>query len=101
WTSTLGRTIIREIIEARIPQWPNGPHDSQVDCWAHSLQGIPTLLIASTGWGKTAAFFGPILVLQHLLQHPNPAIPNVPTKPVALVVTPLIELGNAHVRSFS
>ncbi|PPQ95546.1 hypothetical protein CVT26_008571 [Gymnopilus dilepis] len=98
WLSVRGRTIIREIIEGRLPQWPKGPHESQVDCWAHCLQRIPTLLIASTGWGKTAAFFGPILVLQHLLSNPKPGIPKLPSKPVALIVTPLVELGKAHAR---
>ncbi|KAF9483132.1 hypothetical protein BDN70DRAFT_828079, partial [Pholiota conissans] len=101
WTSTLGRIIIREIVEVRIPQWPTDPHDSHVDCWTHSLQGILTLLIASTGWGKIATFLGPILVLQHLLQYPNPAIRNIPPKPGALIVTPFIELGNAHAREIS
>ncbi|KAF9473338.1 hypothetical protein BDN70DRAFT_775787, partial [Pholiota conissans] len=51
----------------------------------------------STGWGKMVTFFGPILVLQHLLQYPNPAIHNIPPKPIALIITPLIELGNAHI----
>ncbi|KAF8163197.1 P-loop containing nucleoside triphosphate hydrolase protein [Crassisporium funariophilum] len=101
WVSTIGRTIIREIIEERLPQWPNGPHDTQVECWAHSLQAIPTILIASTGWGKRAAFFGPILVLEHLVKHPKPGLPKIPSKPVVLVVTPLIELGNAHAREIA
>ena len=47
--------------------------------------------------GKTTAFFVPILVLQHLLKYPKPQIPKPPQRPVALVVTPLIELGKAHV----
>ncbi|KAF8187145.1 ATP-dependent DNA helicase RecQ [Pholiota molesta] len=101
WISTIGQTIIREIIEERLPQWPNGPHVSQVECWAHSLQAVPTILIASTGWGKTAAFFGPILVLEHLRQHPRPGLPEIPSNPVVVVVTPLIELGNAHAREIA
>lgn len=101
WTSLEGRTVIREIIEEHIPQWRSGPRPAQLDCWSHTLAGIPTILIASTGWGKTTAFFVPVLVLQHLLKHPKPQISRPSSHPVALVVTPLIELGNAHVSSFT
>lgn len=101
WTSLEGRTIIREILEERITQWTNGPRPAQLDCWSQSLAGRPTILIASTGWGKTTAFFVPILVLQHLVNHPKPRIPRPPSSPVALVVTPLIELGNAHASEIS
>jgi hypothetical protein len=95
WLSPQGKTLIREIIQQRLPQWSNGPRDSQVECWAHNLERIPTI---STGWGKTAAFFGAVMVLQYL-NHTRPeGLPKPPPKPVALVVTPLIELGKAHVR---
>ncbi|KAF8955674.1 P-loop containing nucleoside triphosphate hydrolase protein [Flammula alnicola] len=96
WTSLEGKTIIREIIEERVPQWSNGPKPSQVECWAHTLQKIPTILIACTGWGKTAAFFGAVLVLEALKRNPREHLPKPPPRPVALVVTPLLELGNAH-----
>ena len=97
WLSPQGKTLIRNIIQQWLPQWSNGPRDSQVECWAHNLERIPTILIASTGWGKTAAFFGAVMVLQYL-NHTRPqGVPKPPPKPVALVVTPLIELGNAHV----
>ncbi|KIJ99803.1 hypothetical protein K443DRAFT_8136 [Laccaria amethystina LaAM-08-1] len=101
WTSLEGRTVIREILEERIPQWTNGPRPAQLDCWLQSLAGRPTILIASTGWGKTTAFFVPILVLRHLVSYPKPRIPRSPSSPVALVVTPLIELGNAHASEIS
>ncbi|KIM37165.1 hypothetical protein M413DRAFT_13520 [Hebeloma cylindrosporum] len=96
WTLLEGRTVIREIIEARILQWTTGPRPAQLECWSHTLAGIPTILIALTGWGKTTAFFVPILILQHLLTYPKPRIPQPPPHLVALVVTPLIELSNAH-----
>ena len=54
WTLLEGRTVIREIIEEHIPEWRTRP--AQLDCWSHTLAGIPTIptiLIASTGWGKT------------------------------------------------
>lgn len=104
WTSAEGQAKIREIITARLPQWSTGPRDSQVECWAHNLMHIPTILVASTGWGKTAAFFGSILILQHLKDPKNRQVSEQvklappPAHPVALVVTPLIELGKAHVR---
>ncbi|CAA7262720.1 unnamed protein product [Cyclocybe aegerita] len=76
-------------------EWTS-PHSGRL-LGTHSA-GTPTILIASTGWGKTSAFFGPILVLRHLIKNPRPNlnIPRLPRKPVALVVTLLIELGYAH-----
>ncbi|KIL65291.1 hypothetical protein M378DRAFT_24106 [Amanita muscaria Koide BX008] len=85
-------------MEGQIPQWPNGPRHFQVDCWVHTLEKSPVILIAPTGGGKTAAFFGPVLILQHLLQHRHPGIPQPPPRPTALIVTLLIELGNNHAR---
>ena len=76
WTSLEGRTVIHEIIEERIPEWRTRP--AQLDCWSHTLAGIPTILIASTGWGKNYSVFVPILVLQHLLKYPKPQIPKPP-----------------------
>ena len=101
WLSIEGRARIRGIIEERIPQWRSGPRDFQVDCWAHLLEKIPVVLIAPTGGGKTAAFYGPILIYQHLLQNPVPGIPTPPPHPIALIITPLIELGNNHVSLLS
>ncbi|EAU91758.2 ATP-dependent DNA helicase RecQ [Coprinopsis cinerea okayama7 len=47
--------------------------------------------------GKTATFFTPLLVYQYLGANPRPNVPSFcPPKPVVLVVTPLVELGNAH-----
>jgi len=92
WMSFEGRTIIREIIEARLPQWRNGSNASRI-LVIHAREDSDSPC-ASTGWGKTLAFYGPLLVQQNLQQYPRP---NVPQPPAALVVTPLIELGNAHV----
>jgi len=38
------------------------------------------------------------MVLQHLNDSRPQGVPKPPRKPVTLVVTPLIELDNAHVR---
>lgn len=97
WLSVEGRTRIRGIIEEQVPQWRNGPRPHQVESWAHTLEKKSLMLIASTGSGKTAAFYGPIIIMHHLLKTPVPGIPTPPKKPMALIVTPLIELGNNHV----
>ncbi|KAF8069203.1 P-loop containing nucleoside triphosphate hydrolase protein [Lyophyllum atratum] len=86
-------------MEELIPQWQNGPRDFQVDIWAHILDKIPVLLIAHTGGGKTAAFWGPIRIMQYLLRHPVNTIPKPPSRPVGIIITPLIELGNNHLSS--
>jgi len=36
------------------------------------------LLVASTGWGKTSALYGPLLVQQNLRQYPGQMSPNYP-----------------------
>lgn len=98
WTTLEGRTVAREIIEKCIPQWQSGPQPFQLGCWVQTLARKPVVLVASTGGRKTAAFFGPILIMQDLIRNPRPHIPQPPINPIALVVTPLIELGNSHVR---
>jgi ATP-dependent helicase YprA (DUF1998 family) len=75
WRTVKGRARVRGIIEERVPQWPSGPRDYQLNAWVQTLDNIPLILIASTGAGKTAAFYGPILVMQHLLTHPVEGIP--------------------------
>ena len=45
WMSFEGRTIIREIIGARLPQWWNGPDATQVEYWSYTLEKILTLLV--------------------------------------------------------
>ncbi|KAF8056183.1 ATP-dependent DNA helicase RecQ [Lyophyllum atratum] len=98
WLTVEGRTRIRGIVEELIPQWSNGGRPHQIDSWAHTLEKVPVLLISSTGSGKTAAFYIPILIMRYLLQNPVDGIPKPPKHPVALVVTPLVELGNSQAR---
>ena len=87
WLSIEGRARMRGVIEERIPQWRSGPRNFQVGCWAHLLEKIPVVLIAPTGGGKTAAFYGPIsiyfktLFLAFLLPHLIPLS-------IALIMTP-------------
>ena len=51
--------------------------------------------------GKGEWIFVPMLVLQHIVDHPKPQIHQPPSSPVALVMTPLIELGNVHVSNLA
>ena len=87
WKLVDGRKIIREIVLKEVPQWEKGPRDEQIECWSYALTGLPTMLIASTGWGKTSAFFVPILILRNLAQYPRRGISKPPAHPVALMVT--------------
>jgi ATP-dependent helicase YprA (DUF1998 family) len=98
WLTAEGHACICGIIEECVLTWSNSPCSYQIDSWAHTLQKISLMLIASTGSGKTATFYVPILVMQHLLKNLVEGIPWPPENPVALVVTPLIELGNNHVQ---
>jgi superfamily II DNA/RNA helicase len=91
---------IHRIIEQCVPQWTHGPCSYQPESWAHTLDKISLILIAPTGSSKTTAFYAPLLVMEHLLGNPIAGIPQPPSHPIALIVTPLIELGNNHVSFF-
>ena len=54
-------------------------------------------------WKYWGLYQGPILYQGPVkdCNHPKPWIPQPPSSPVALVVTPLIELGNAHVSTLA
>ncbi|EFI27619.1 ATP-dependent DNA helicase RecQ [Coprinopsis cinerea okayama7 len=97
WFDDAKRALIRGILESLIEQWPSGPRDFQVEACASVMEKRPLIVIASTAMGKTATFFTPLLVYQYLGANPRPNVPSFcPPKPVVLVVTPLVELGNAH-----
>ncbi|KAJ2921267.1 hypothetical protein H1R20_g15829, partial [Candolleomyces eurysporus] len=98
WLTPESQAQIRGIIEGLIPSWPSGPRPFQVEACSYVLEKIPLILIASTASGKTSTFFTALLIFKYLKSNPHPDIPTeVPPKPVVLVVTPLIELGNNHV----
>ncbi|TFK20426.1 P-loop containing nucleoside triphosphate hydrolase protein [Coprinopsis marcescibilis] len=99
WLEPTNRALVRGILEARIPQWSSGPRPFQLDATTTLLDNRPLVLVASTSSGKTAVFFCLLLVYQYLYRNPHPEIPTkIPEKPVVLVVTPLIELGNNHAK---
>lgn len=97
WVSPQGKNAVRDIISKVVPQWPDGPRESQVSSWVRTLDCVDQLNILATGSGKSAHFYGPVLVAQYLRDHPDLRFRSLPRKPVALVVVPLIELGNNHV----
>ncbi|KAH7922132.1 hypothetical protein BV22DRAFT_1017914, partial [Leucogyrophana mollusca] len=86
WLTDERHALIRGIIEGRVEQWHNGPRKFQVESWARTLAGISQLLVIPTGGGKTALFYGPLLVVQHLREQPRPEIGPLPEKPVILIV---------------
>ncbi|KIP03374.1 hypothetical protein PHLGIDRAFT_77692, partial [Phlebiopsis gigantea 11061_1 CR5-6] len=98
WTSPEGRALVRKIITGTVKQWPTGPYEHQVSSWVQGLEGISQIVSAPTGGGKTSYFFGPIIIAQYMHKNPVPGFKSFPAKPVAVVVVPLIELGNNHVR---
>ncbi|KAH7902760.1 hypothetical protein BJ138DRAFT_979926, partial [Hygrophoropsis aurantiaca] len=99
WISPERIALICGLIEARVPQWRNGARKFQLESWARTLAGSSQLLVVPTGGGKTAVFYGVLLVLEELAKNPVVGIGPVPKTPVAMVVTPLNELGIMQVSS--
>lgn len=97
WTSNEGHEKIRSIIQEVIPQWTDSPRDYQVDSWARTLDSIDQLAIIYTSAGKTTLFYVPVLIMQYVNKNPEKKFALFPRTPVALVIVPLIELGNNHV----
>lgn len=99
WLSIERKTDLRGIIENRIPQWRSGARPFQMESWAYLLEGIPVIVVVPTAGGKTALFYGPILIYQSLQKNPvkDVNLHYLPPKPVALIVSPLNELGHSQV----
>ncbi|KAF9235067.1 P-loop containing nucleoside triphosphate hydrolase protein [Melanogaster broomeanus] len=97
WLSHEAHEAVRSIIKDRLPQWPAGPREFQINAWCRTLAGVSQLLVVPTGGGKTA-LFGPLLIAQELIKRPIPTlrIRKVPKNPMILVVTPLNALGDAQ-----
>ena len=89
---------MHEIVGELIPQWKDGLLEHQVNSIVRALDAMSQLVFMPTGGGKTALFYIPILVALYMRRKPDPQFKPLPSKPVALVVVPLNELGNNHVR---
>ncbi|KAH7916987.1 hypothetical protein BV22DRAFT_1027127 [Leucogyrophana mollusca] len=60
------------------------------------LIGVSQLIVVPTSRGKTSLFYGPLLVVQHLLKNPRPGIGPLPQYPVIMEITPLNALGDSQ-----
>lgn len=97
WTSQEGKALIRNLVTQLIPQWPEGPREHQVSSWARTLARQAQFSFVATGGGKTSLFYGPVLIADYLSKYPVDGFLPLPASPIAVVVVPLIELGNNHV----
>jgi len=93
WSSKEGLAIIKHIVSRRIPQWPDGLREWQLDAISTILNRQSLFAIAATGEGKSALYIIPILVHLELSQHPDnyPSFRTpIPSRshPVVLVITP-------------
>ncbi|KAI0054891.1 hypothetical protein BV25DRAFT_1843340 [Artomyces pyxidatus] len=73
---------------------------SRFPALVRTLQGISQINIVPCAGRKTALFYGPILIIQHLVKEGIPFKVRgrpPPKKPVMLVVGPLVELQNSQV----
>ena len=91
WSSLKGEEIIQELF----PSWPAAYFHQR------TLDRKKWLVFTKTGGEKTSLFYGPMVIAQYLNEHPvlgfRPSV-LLSAKPVALVVVPLIELGNNRVQ---
>ncbi|EGO02163.1 hypothetical protein SERLA73DRAFT_133013, partial [Serpula lacrymans var. lacrymans S7.3] len=103
WLSQERRALVPGIIEGHpnLQHWSTGPREYQVESWIHSLASVSQLLVVPTGGGKTAVFYGLLLLIQELITNPVHGVEDLPTTPVILIVTPLIALGNTQVSSLT
>src|SRR5882762_7763832 len=101
WSSPNGLQSLQIILRSLLPEWPNGPHDWQIEATARILDHRKQLVVAACGEGKTAVAYLHLLVIQELLRKPE--LPryglDLPDgyKPVVLMVTPLSDLGKSQV----
>jgi superfamily II DNA/RNA helicase len=98
WTDTEGINTLKKIIERRVPQWPNGLRDFQLENIPRVLAGEKLLLFTATGDGKSSFFDVPLLVHMEVSENPD-IYPPFPVRklPVAVVITPTKGLANSIV----
>jgi ATP-dependent helicase YprA (DUF1998 family) len=91
WRSDAGIQTAKSILNARLPEWVDGVRPWQLKAVVEILDGRDTLVITATSDGKTALFFLPLLVLQHLAKFPElfPTAARRPEKPLNLVIVPI------------
>ncbi|THU81188.1 P-loop containing nucleoside triphosphate hydrolase protein [Dendrothele bispora CBS 962.96] len=89
WTDTEGINTLKKIVSRRIPQWPNGLYDFQLENIPRVLDGDKLLVFTATGDGKSSLYDVPLLVHLELAANPElyPPFP-IRKNPIAVVVTP-------------
>ncbi|KAI0072463.1 P-loop containing nucleoside triphosphate hydrolase protein [Panus rudis PR-1116 ss-1] len=99
WSSPEGLKLLKDILKRLIPAWKDGPHDWQIKVTANILDGKDTYLVAACGEGKTAAAYLHLLVRQELARNPdlNRFGTKIVENPIAIMVGPLVDLGNSRV----
>lgn len=93
-------SLFNHIIEKCIPQWTTGPRNFQQVSWGYTMDGTNQFVAVPCGGGKTALFYVPIIIILYLIKHKvlfTVAGRPAPVSPIALVVSPLIELENSQV----
>ncbi|THU92214.1 hypothetical protein K435DRAFT_579073, partial [Dendrothele bispora CBS 962.96] len=61
WTDPIGSDILKQIISRRVPQWPNGLRDYQLENIPRVLAGQNILVFTATGDGKSSFYDIPLL----------------------------------------
>lgn len=99
WSDRQGLASLKSLLSRLILQWPNGPHDWQVEVVAGILDGVKQLLVVGCGEGKTAAAYLLLMVYKELRDNPEYLRYGslVPANPVVLMVEPLSDLGISQV----
>ncbi|KAF5349397.1 hypothetical protein D9758_015511 [Tetrapyrgos nigripes] len=96
WTDTEGLNTLKQIISRRVPQWPNGLRDFQLENIPRVLDGENLLVFTATGDGKSSFYDVPVLVHMELAANPQLYAPfPIRETPVAIVVTPTKGLANS------
>ncbi|KAF5346332.1 hypothetical protein D9758_011519 [Tetrapyrgos nigripes] len=99
WTDSEGLNALKSVISRRVPQWPNGLRDYQLENIPRVLSGENLLLFAATGEGKSSMYIIPLLVHMEIRSNPHlyPAFV-VRERPVAVVVTPTKGLATSIIQ---
>ncbi|KAJ3485626.1 hypothetical protein NLI96_g4816 [Meripilus lineatus] len=102
WSSPAGLRDLKTLLTRLLRhQWPQGPHDWQVETTARILDGTDQFVVVACGGGKTAVSYLPILVLKELARDislPRYGI-EVPADPIVLFIGPLSDLSVIQVSS--
>ncbi|THU89979.1 P-loop containing nucleoside triphosphate hydrolase protein [Dendrothele bispora CBS 962.96] len=96
WASPQGTDTLKNIVQKRLPQWPNGLRDYQSKFIPRVLDGEKVFVITATGDGKSTFYDIPPMVHMEIRDNPHLYPPfQVKKKPVVVVVTPTKGLADS------